>query len=499
MFDFNEAEVVGSTDQVNIVSQIDRYRGAYRGMGDWTSTKRFYLTRDRNLNQIGSQEIADLGELNMADGDTLVDFITWAVTNYPARKYALIMSDHGAGWPGGWNDPAPGGLGQDQVVVAQLFGVDGLWLMELDRALEQARRQTGLAKFDLIGFDACLMGQLEVFTALEPHARYAVASQEVEPALGWAYGGFLAELINKPGMDGAELSKLIVESYIDYDLRILDDASRRDLVAQEFGFTGNTTSEEVAEAKGRDITLTAVDLAAIPQVNTAVDNLATALAQINPKATSQARAYAQAFQSIFGEEVPSPYIDLGHFAQLVVELSGDSATAGAAEQVFAALNQTILAEKHGSSRPGATGLTIHFPTSQIYSTADDFGYTLWPNALPRSPNGMNTSISSTPARVLPRVITGPGPNLSRSPPRPTSLRRVSVRRIGRSSRATWPNWKMAVLGRRKSRCCWSYNTAILWTWCNIWLIMGSSVLLAALRPAGHCPLPPASSRSNWLR
>jgi clostripain len=375
MIDFNEAELVGSSGQVNIVAQVDRYRGAYKGMGNWTGAKRFYLTPDRNLREIGSEEVADLGEVNMADGETLVDFITWAVTNYPARKYALIMSDHGAGWPGGWNDPAPGGLGRDRVVVAQLFGVDGIWLMELDRALEKARRQTGLDKFDLIGFDACLMGQLEVFTALEPHARYAVASQEVEPALGWAYAGFLTELVQKPGMDGAELARLVVESYIDYDLRILDNESRRELVAQEFNFRGETTSEEVAEVKGRDVTLTAVDLTAMPQVNAAVDNLATALAQVNPKAAAQARAYAQAFQSIFGEETPSPYIDLGHFAQLATELSHDGGVADAAEQVFVALKQTILAEKHGSNRPGSTGLTIYFPTGQIYGTADNFGYT----------------------------------------------------------------------------------------------------------------------------
>lgn len=375
MIDFNEAEFVGSSDRVNLVAQVDRYRGAYKGMGNWTGAKRFYLTPDRNLNQIGSQEVADLGEVNMADGDTLVDFITWAVKTYPARKYALIMSDHGAGWPGGWTDPAPGGLGRDKVVMAQLFGMDGLWLMELDRALTKARQQTGLDKFELIGFDACLMGQLEVFTALEPHARYAVASQEVEPALGWAYGGFLAELVKKPQMDGAELSKLVVESYIDYDLRILDDESRRDLVAQEFNFSGETTPQEVAEVKKRDVTLTAVDLSAIPGVNTAVDNLATALAKVNPKATGQARAYAQSFESIFGQDTPSPYIDLGNFAQLVTELSRDSGVADAAEQLFAALKPAILAEKHGSNRPGSTGITIYFPTAQTYGTADDFGYT----------------------------------------------------------------------------------------------------------------------------
>ena len=49
-------------------------------------------------------------------------------------------------------------------------------------------------KFELIGMDACLMSQLEVFTALAPHARYAVVSQETEPSLGWAYATFLGRL-----------------------------------------------------------------------------------------------------------------------------------------------------------------------------------------------------------------------------------------------------------------------------------------------------------------
>ncbi len=41
----------------------------------------------------------------MSDGKTLVDFVTWAMESYPADKYALILSDHGMGWPGGWSDP----------------------------------------------------------------------------------------------------------------------------------------------------------------------------------------------------------------------------------------------------------------------------------------------------------------------------------------------------------------------------------------------------------
>lgn len=374
MIDFNEAERVGSTDQVNIVSQIDRFQGAFDGMGDWTSTKRFYLTQDDNLDEIGSQEVADLGELNMADGQTLLDFITWAVQNYPARKYALIMSDHGAGWPGGFSDPDPGGSGPDDIALAPMFN-DMMWLMELDRALEEARAQTGIEKFEFIGFDACLMSQLEVFNAIAPHGLYSVASQETEPALGWAYTGFLTELVNNPNMDGGELGKHIVESYIDQDQRIVDDTARQTFVSEAYGFDGQVSSQEVAEASSRNVTLTAVDLTAIPAVNAAVDNLAVALGTADPQAVAQARAYAQSFEAPFGDEVPSSYIDLGHFAQLAVELSGDKQVTAAAEELTTSLNQAVLAEKHGSDRPGSTGLAIYFPTSELFGVADDLGYT----------------------------------------------------------------------------------------------------------------------------
>ena len=45
-FDFNEAELVGSSDKVHIVAQIDRYAGAdgYAGGGNWSTTKRYYIT-----------------------------------------------------------------------------------------------------------------------------------------------------------------------------------------------------------------------------------------------------------------------------------------------------------------------------------------------------------------------------------------------------------------------------------------------------------------------
>ena len=174
--------------------------------------------------------MADLGEANMADGQTLVDFVTWAIQTYPADKYVLILSDHGMGWPGGWSDPTASGQGSRNFPLIHVLG-DQLYLNELDAALGEIRSQTGMDKFELIGMDACLMGQLEVLTALAPHARYAVISEETEPSLGWAYTSFLGDLQANPDMSGAELSSSIVESYIQDDQRIVDEQARAGFLA----------------------------------------------------------------------------------------------------------------------------------------------------------------------------------------------------------------------------------------------------------------------------
>jgi hypothetical protein len=372
LMDLNEVEKVGSSGQVHIVAQVDRFEGAFDGMGDWTSTKRFYLTKDDDLNEISSQELADLGEVNMADGETLVDFITWAVNGYPARKHLLIMSDHGSGWPGGYSDPDPGGRGDHELFLVDYMD-DNLWLLEIDEALETARAQTGLDKFELIGFDACLMSQLEVYTALIPHARYAVASEEIEPGLGWAYTGFLGQLTINPTMDGDELARAIVTSYIDLDQRLVDEAARREFLA-EHNVEEDVSPILIAAELFFDATLSAIDLQAVPALNAALDNLVLRLADIDQKTVAEARAYAQAFENVFDSDLPSPYIDLGHFALWLRDQSGSADVAAAADQLLSALDQAVIAERHGEGRPGATGIAIHFPTRELYEFGDNLGY-----------------------------------------------------------------------------------------------------------------------------
>ena len=96
--DINEMEEVGSTNDINIVVQFDRTPGWDSTNGDWNTTRRYYIEQDTDTSTISSTLISDLGELNMGDPNTLSNFVIWAIQNYPADHYALIIWDHGSGW-----------------------------------------------------------------------------------------------------------------------------------------------------------------------------------------------------------------------------------------------------------------------------------------------------------------------------------------------------------------------------------------------------------------
>jgi hypothetical protein len=360
--DLNEAELVGSSDRVNIVAQMDRFRGGFRSDGDWTDTRRYFVTRDNDLQRLGSRLVQNLGEVNMASPESLIDFAAWAMETYPADKYVLIMSDHGMGWPGGWSDPDQGGA-PASISSSPLGSALGnhMFLEQIDYAFDQIRARAGVDKLEIIGMDACLMGHLEVMSALAPHAYYTIASQETEPALGWAYTSFLGDLVNNPDMSGAELGQAVVTSYIQEDQRILDDQARVEWVGR-----GPVTIPQLTAQLERNITLSAVNLAALPALNDSLNELAFQLQQANQEDVAKARNYAQSFTSVFGSNVPNSYIDLGNFAGLLKQASRSAQVNQAADNVLAALSDTIVISRRGSNKPGATGVSVYFPNSQLF-------------------------------------------------------------------------------------------------------------------------------------
>ncbi len=332
-FDVNEMELVGSTPQMNVVVQIDRAEGSFSGDGDWTDTRRYYITQDNDLDFIASDVVENIGEADMGDPGTLVDFITWSIQNYPAKKYALVMSDHGGGWTGGFSDLEAG---------------SALGMAQITNAIEQVQASMGAQKFEIIGFDACLMGMIEVYGSLYPYTNYMVASEEVIPASGWSYAAWLGQLAQNPAMDGREASQIIVSTYI------VDDTV----------LTLRASAEEIEEIEA-GTTLSAIDSARMPDVINSMNQFITTISVIDQEWVAQGRAYSRGYYSIFGEDVPPAFIDLGNFAEIMAS-TNDPAIQQASDQLHAAISAAVIAEKHGDRMAGSTGISFHFPISDIY-------------------------------------------------------------------------------------------------------------------------------------
>ena len=336
-FDVNEMELVGSNPQLNIVVQMDRYGQAFSGDGDWTEARRYLITRDNDLSTIASPIIQSLGEVDTGNPQTLMDFVTWAIQNYPAKKYALIMSDHGGGWTGGFSDMTSPN--------------SDLSMPEIISSIEQIQQNTGIDKFEVIGFDACLMGQIEIFGSLYPYSNYMVASEEVIPGYGWSYAAWLEQVAQNPTMDGSGLSSAVVSTYVVNDVLLTDEL--------------RASADEIAQEESTT-TLSAIESARVPDVIGAMNQFISAIATLDQSIVAEARTYTRSYFSLFGEDVSPSFIDLGNFSEVLANLTDDASTQQAAIQLQTAIDSAVIAEKHGPSVSGSNGIAFHFPDSDLY-------------------------------------------------------------------------------------------------------------------------------------
>lgn len=137
----------------------------------------------------------------MEDPDHLAEFIKSTKEKYPADRYMLILWDHGGG-------------------IAFGYGVDDL-NHRTDTKDFQGIRASEVAdaiaksgvKFDVVGFDACLMQDIEIASALEPYADFYLASEETEGGLGWYYTDAFGMLAEKPGTSSEDFGKAIISTY----------------------------------------------------------------------------------------------------------------------------------------------------------------------------------------------------------------------------------------------------------------------------------------------
>lgn len=122
--------------------------------------------------------VEPFNETNSGSGTNL----SWFVNKYgacDANKKALILWNHGSAWDD--TDPyTPKGISYDDQ------SRDFLTILELKNALRGTH-------WDVLGFDACLMGSVEVLYELKDLADYFLASPGEIPSYGWDYR-FLASI-----------------------------------------------------------------------------------------------------------------------------------------------------------------------------------------------------------------------------------------------------------------------------------------------------------------
>lgn len=270
IMNINEMEYYGSTTNLNIVVQFDRWNGIQSGElvsgddesnGDWTTAKRFYITKDSNDKDdtIRSREVANLGEINCGDPQELVKFAQWTMTKYPADNYALILWDHGGGIDGVCYDEYP----EDQLTVP-----------EVGQALRTIT-SSGTNKIDVLGFCACLMSTVEVAHECSKYADYMVASEILITGKGWDYA-FLEDMGADPAIQPRQVATRIVDTFMTFSEKYA------------FKYSNSLTVLDLTKMPAVDKALKDLSKASMDAGESESDNIQTARSESQPVMEGQA-------------------------------------------------------------------------------------------------------------------------------------------------------------------------------------------------------------------
>ena len=152
----------------------------------------------------GFEYVESFPQANMGDPATLIKFLDYCNTNYPADKRMLHFWDHGGGsLVGACND--------------ENYAMDCLTLPELTQALAATSKTSdGSPLYEMVSFDACLMATIDAAAVVAPYAHYMVASEEIEPLDGWDYKGVSGAFAKNPKIQGDGLGRAVCDSFRDY-------------------------------------------------------------------------------------------------------------------------------------------------------------------------------------------------------------------------------------------------------------------------------------------
>lgn len=332
--DVNEFEIAGgSDDEVRVVVLLDRHPDFVTDpVGNWFSSRLFEVGPDLSKDDgivfpptVDTEPLADLGELDTDSGEALAQFLVWGVKHYPARRYAVALGSHGGGWQGLITDDT-----SDDNILS---------IPELRQAFTAATEATGIARFDLLINDACLMSSVEYHAATAPFFRYSLASPEV---------------VVNPALDMTLLTEALKQNPLTIDLGALGTELVDAYITRDAPASGSVDTPWYTNA--------VINLDRFQPVAEAVERFA-AIVNADPSAyaTTLGEARARAYTYTFFIGVTTR-IDLGSFMQEVVAVTDDADLAQAAEDVLAALDEARIYGNAGArAAEHVTYYNIYFP------------------------------------------------------------------------------------------------------------------------------------------
>ena len=156
-----------------------------------------------------------LGETDTSDAATLRDFLVEGIRTYPARHYWVTFTGHGDGFAG-LADDATTGEGKRLSLNALSSA-----LAEASKVIEtEIRPMPGLGgigvsnRIDVVAFDTCRMGAVEVASSLSGVADYLIASRETVPDAGHPYSALRYIAQDRPAASPRVLVEAVVTDYV---------------------------------------------------------------------------------------------------------------------------------------------------------------------------------------------------------------------------------------------------------------------------------------------
>jgi len=270
-----------------------------------------------------------------------VRFVKRGIRDFPAKKTAVILWNHGAGRLGiSFDDVSNNSMDVDK----------------LGRALAQIKKALGGRKIDVFATDACLMQMASVAYEFKDSAEVIVGSEETIPGDGYPYTAILGRLSAAAGMGAEQLGQVIVDSY--------------------------------GASYGSDATLSALRTSALPGFVRALNNWVAAVKTDQPAFTVAASAALVSSTSRFTQKESKDLVDYTERVEARLAAGHPVKAVGAALRGYISSNLVIRnAAKPANRKPytQAKGLAIYIPDSQYnsanYEKLSFTGVSLWDDFL----------------------------------------------------------------------------------------------------------------------